>query len=195
MDAEPERQRCGILAVEAKLIGPVEPSWVTVRSAEHDGEVLALPDRLPRDRDVLQRSARIGVDRGVEPQQLLHGVRPQLGVPANELPLVGMARERDEGVADRARRRLVSGQQQDRQQADQLGASDVPLGFSGRERGDEIVSRLGSPLVGQLAVVGGDLFARLVDLRRDRRRRRCRGLAAGWQTSRSPTATDLRAPR
>jgi hypothetical protein len=58
----------------------------------------------------------------------------------------------------------VSGQQQDRQQADQLGASDVPLGFSGRERGDEIVSRLGSSLVGQLAVVGGDLSARLVDL-------------------------------
>ncbi len=134
VDAEPERQGCGVLAVEAETIGFVEPSRVPVRGAEHDRQVLALPDRLPGDRDVLQRSARIGVDRGVEPQQLLDGVGPQVGVPANEVTLVGMASERDDRVSDHARRRLVPRQQEDREKADQLGASDLPLRFGGRER-------------------------------------------------------------
>jgi hypothetical protein len=98
----------GVFAAYAKH---VSVGFSPVASSEHDGEVLALPDRLPA---IVTSSTPRTVWSAVSNRSSPRRRSARAPVPANELRWSGRASATTARLI--ARRRLVSGQQEDRQQ-------------------------------------------------------------------------------
>ena len=79
-----ERQMLArVLAFDVEGVRVVEHLRVAVGPGEIEDHAFAAPDHRARDVDVLGRDSRAELNRRVEPQDLLDGVRPQLGARAS----------------------------------------------------------------------------------------------------------------
>ena len=105
--------------VEAERVG--EDALVAVRGRVPERDLVAGADRLAAERDVARRGAAV-VGGGARPaQDLLDGAGHERPVGAQRAHLLGMLGEREQAAGDRVARGLGAGDEQQRQERDDLG--------------------------------------------------------------------------
>ena len=107
---------------------------------------VAAPDRLAPELDVRRRPAvERPLDRPLEAQDFLDGSGQQGRVGPHELELLRMGKEVEHRVADQADGRLVAGDDEEHDGAEQLVLAEGVALVSGTDEGaDQIVPRLGA---------------------------------------------------
>ena len=113
-------------------------------------------------------------DRRGEAHELLDGVGDAAGIVAQDAPLVRMVEQRDDAVADQARRGVVAGDDQLEEARQQLLLGQAVAVGTGEQDGDEVVAGPAALGLDQLAQVADDGV---------------RGGHGGGRRSRRPTAT------
>jgi hypothetical protein len=148
VDAVPEPE------VGAHPAGDVEPLRVvvhvriTVRGREAHQQLLVGRNDDPSDLQRLRRDAERGVrDGGRESDELLDRVRDQARVANQCLQLGRVVEQRDEPVADQARRGVVPCHEQLEQARQHLLAGETPVVCRGHQHADQVVGGL-VPMVG-----------------------------------------------
>ena len=139
--AAAERHDLRLLACDVEAVRLREDGRIAVARAEQDDDLFALRDRRLGDLDVRRRGSRRQLDRRVVAQQLLDGGLDG-GAVLEQVQLVAVAQEREHAVADEVLRRLVSGDEDQDAQAEQLLLRQLLVVLlGGDERGQEVVAR------------------------------------------------------
>ena len=151
MNAAAERQGSDILPRDVEPLRVVITGGVAIaRAEETDHAVAALQQHLlVADLDVFGRFARRQLHGRIVTQQFLHRIGRKRGIACQQFPLIGLAMQREQAVADEIGRRLVT---RGEKQVDVGGElvlrqAAVVLVAHGEQRADEIVAGLlGAPL-------------------------------------------------
>ena len=157
MQATAEREGRGLTAGDVQGVRIGVDLRVTVAGAEQHQDDLACRDLDVGDHGVDQRRPAVGLHRGVEPQQFLHGGPGQAGTLTQQ---VGLPRRREQGrqpVADQVRRGLEARREQEDRGSDALVVVELVLAARGGEPAEQVVARTSSLLDEQVADVGGEL--------------------------------------
>ena len=155
--AEGEVLRVGPADVEP--IGLGEALRVPIGGVEDRDHELAAADRVATELDVRRRPAVQGpFDGSLVAQHLLDRARQERGVVPQLLELIGVREQADDRVPDQADGRLVAGDDQEHDRAEQLRFRErVLLVPRGQERADEVVLRVGAAGGEELRQVGDEL--------------------------------------
>ena len=144
VDASAERDVLGgIRAGDVERLRRVEDTWITVRGAEQNGDLLATRDLDAADLDtVLEHPALEQLQRRVVAEELLDRLRRRDRPLHEAVPLAALVHERAHAVPERVDGRLVPGVQEDDDGRHDLGIRQV-LAVDARlhEPRHEIVAR------------------------------------------------------
>ena len=140
-----------------------EPPLVPVRRAVDQHHPAAGRDRHPVQRHLARRGPADQLQRGSEPDRLLHGVRDERRVLPQDRALVRVLGEQLEQRPDEPGGALHAAQEQHHHQAEDLrGGAEVLLGkrhavdLGGDDVGHQVRARPGAPLPQQVDEVGLD---------------------------------------
>src|ERR1700760_3912491 len=152
-----------VLAGDVHAFRVAEDGRIVVRGREHDPDGGAGRDRNAADLRIHQRYAVDGVDRVAVPEELLGRPGDQRGIVPEALLLIGVADERDDGVAHQVGRRLVPGEQQQNEHGDEFVPGQpltVLLGVD--EHGEQVRTWFTTTAVDQRGHVVPERLHRLV---------------------------------
>ena len=147
MTAATEREVFRVGPADVEAVGFREALGIVIGGAEDGDHDIAAADRVAAELDVGRGPAvQRPLDRPFVAQHLLDRARNERWVGSHLLELLGMCQQVDDGVADQADRRLVAGDDQEYDRAEQLRLRErVLVVAGGQERADQIVARLCPP--------------------------------------------------
>ena len=143
MDAVPEGEMADARTVDVEHLGIVVGVLVAVRRRQADDDLGAGRNRHAAQFDrfdgVSKRRVR---DRRVEAQELLQRRLEPFGIATQQRQLTRVAEQGDDAVADEARGRVVTGDDQLEDRREQLPGVEALVPVAGGDQGaDEVVSR------------------------------------------------------
>src|SRR2546426_1321686 len=127
MDAVPEGQVAVRHPSDIEPVGLGELGGIAVRRAKHGPDSLARSDDSAVELDLQFGDTRDALDWTVVAKQFLNGGLDQAWIIQEPLPLLGMAGQRPQPVADKAGGRLMTGLQHEDAHAEELGLCDLVL--------------------------------------------------------------------